>query len=79
MAGIFLGEHSPLKFSNKAKNQCGNLGNDLRNNLQKLFKTVKSGMDEFKTKVVVETGEIFNINLDSSISKLNESSIKNKC
>jgi ABC-type transporter Mla subunit MlaD len=59
-------------FGKKALNESSVLANKMNKKMDGLLENVNSNMGEFNSKVAVESNEKFNINVDDTILKLNE-------
>ncbi len=55
-----------LKFTSIANEKCNKLGDSLKNNLNTSMKNIKSHLNELNSRIAMETGELFNIDMSLS-------------
>lgn len=60
-------------FAKKALNESSILASKMNKKMDGLLENVRNNMGDFNSKVAVDSNEKFNINVDDTINKLNES------
>ena len=60
-------------FAKKALNESSVLASKMNKKMDGLLESVSTNMGDFNSKVAVDSNEKFNINVDDTINKLNES------